>query len=110
MHRFYWDGVAQMGRMIRCFRSDGVRRAVMAGKVHKVAMYQPWRLLRLLPDWRIPAVLVSCRAATTSDDTLLLGIIEEFAAEGHSLRFRPGPLPGVACAFRSVDPSCADRP
>src|SRR5262245_32852098 len=29
-HRFYWAGVARMGRMIRCFRREGVRRVVMA--------------------------------------------------------------------------------
>jgi DUF1009 family protein len=27
--RFYWAGVARLGRMIRCFKRAGVRRAVM---------------------------------------------------------------------------------
>ena len=45
---FYWAGVARLGRMIRCFKREGVTRLVMAGKVHKIRMHQPWPLLRLL--------------------------------------------------------------
>src|SRR6266568_2687091 len=29
--RFYWVGVARLGRMIRCFQREGVASAVMAG-------------------------------------------------------------------------------
>src|SRR5882762_4548228 len=50
--RFYWAGVAHLGRMIRCFQREGVASAVMAGKVTKAVMHTPWRLLTLLPDWR----------------------------------------------------------
>src|SRR5215471_9704940 len=50
--RFYWAGIARLGRMIRCFKHEGVRRAVMAGKVTKARMHTPLRWLRLLPDWR----------------------------------------------------------
>src|SRR5438876_342750 len=28
--RFYWTGIAQLGRTIRCFKREGVERAVMA--------------------------------------------------------------------------------
>src|SRR5689334_10727764 len=50
--RFHWAGVAKLGRMIRCFRREGVRRVVMAGKIHKTAMHAPWRFFRYWPDWR----------------------------------------------------------
>src|SRR3954466_4808215 len=52
-HRFYWTGVARLGRMIRCFKREGVRRVVMAGKVRKTRMHTPLRWLRLIPDWRM---------------------------------------------------------
>ena len=53
VHRFYWARPTQMGRMIRCFKSEGVEQIVMAGKVHKAnILHQPWKLLTLLPDWR----------------------------------------------------------
>src|SRR2546423_5156018 len=49
---FYWTGLAKIGRTIRCFRKEGVRQVVMAGKIHKTNLFVPWRILRLLPDWR----------------------------------------------------------
>jgi UDP-2,3-diacylglucosamine hydrolase len=79
--RFYWTGVARMGRMIRCFKREGVRRAVMAGKVTKVRMHTPLRWLRLLPDWRTLRFWYT-RRPDNRDDTLLLGLIDEFAADG----------------------------
>ena len=32
--RFYWTGLAKLGRMIRCFKREGVQQIVMAGKIH----------------------------------------------------------------------------
>jgi DUF1009 family protein len=78
----YWAGVARLGRIIRCFKHAGVERLVMAGKIHKVTMHRPWRLLRLLPDWRTLRFWYNRRRASNSDDHLLLGIIDEFAADG----------------------------
>src|SRR5260370_36530097 len=52
--RFYWTGVARLGRMIRCFKREKVQRLVMAGKITKAGMDSPWRWLSLLPDWRNP--------------------------------------------------------
>jgi DUF1009 family protein len=80
--RFYWTRVAQLGRMIRCFKREGVRRAVMAGKVHKAAvLHKPWKLLSLLPDLRMLRFWFRQRS-NNNDDTLLLSIIDEFARDG----------------------------
>ncbi len=48
---FHWAGLAGLGRWIRLFSATGVRRAIMAGYVHKSVMYGRFRLLKLLPDW-----------------------------------------------------------
>ncbi len=80
--RFYWTGVAQLGRMIRCFKRAGVTRAVMAGKVHKVVMHTPWRWLSLVPDWRMLRFWYSRSRRDNRDDSVLLGVIAEFAADG----------------------------
>jgi DUF1009 family protein len=80
--RFYWSGVARLGRMIRCFRREGVRRIVMAGKIHKTAMHTPWRILRLWPDWRMVRFWLKRPRRDNKDDTLLLALIDEFAADG----------------------------
>lgn len=80
--RFYWAGVAHLGRMIRCFRREKVRRVVMAGKVHKTVMHTPWRILRLWPDWRMIKAWYGGRFKDNKDDSLLLGVIAEFETEG----------------------------
>ncbi len=79
----YWTGVARLGRMIRCFKRAGVERLVLAGKIHKTnVMHRPWRVLSLLPDWRTVRFWYNRQRASNSDDHLLLGIIDEFAADG----------------------------
>lgn len=81
VNRFYWTGVAHLGRMIRLFRKEGIDCVVMAGKVQKSVMYSPWRLLRLLPDWRFASMWMS-KLGDRRDDSVLLMIIEEFRRDG----------------------------
>jgi len=80
--RFYWSRLGALGRMIRCFKQEGVRQVVMAGKIGKGAMFTPWRLLRYFPDWRGLRFFYSRARRDNRDDSLLLGVIEEFAADG----------------------------
>jgi DUF1009 family protein len=80
--RFYWAGVARLGRMIRCFKAEGVERVAMAGKIAKTVMHTPWRFVRLWPDWRTLRFWYTRKRRDNRDDSLLLGIIAEFAADG----------------------------
>jgi DUF1009 family protein len=82
--KFYWTRPAQLGRMIRCFRREGVERAVMAGKYHKAAvMHKPWKWLTLLPDWRTMRVwFFSQTRRDNRDNTILQAVIDEFASDG----------------------------
>jgi len=82
VHRFYWTGLGKMGRTIRIFRKEGVRQIVMAGKIHKTSLFQPWRVLRLMPDWRTIRFWWRRSRRDNKDDTLLLSLIDEFATEG----------------------------
>ncbi len=89
-HDFRWSGLAKFGRAIRYFQRHGVTDATMAGKVHKVVLFQPWRWFRHLPDFRtirmfIPHFLT--RRKDCRDDSLLTAICDEFAREG--IRFGP---------------------
>lgn len=80
---FAWSGVAQLGRMIRLFHSFGVRRLVMAGKVFKAnIIYAPWRVFSLLPDLRMVQFWYSKSKPDNRDDSILLGIINEFRKDG----------------------------
>jgi DUF1009 family protein len=80
--RFYWSGIARLGRMIRCFKREGIERVVMAGKVTKAVMHTPWRLLSLLPDWRTLRMWYLQPRRDNRDDSVLLGVIAEFARDG----------------------------
>jgi UDP-2,3-diacylglucosamine hydrolase len=80
--RFYWTRLAALGRPIRCFKREGVRRWTMAGKVFKTRMFSPARLFTLLPDLRMIRFYFFRRRRDNADDTLTLGIIDEFARDG----------------------------
>jgi hypothetical protein len=89
-HDFRWIGLAKMGRAIRYFKRHGVTEVMMAGKIHKTLLFQPWMWLRALPDWRtlkaaLPHFLT--RRKDCRDDSLLRTIVAEFAADG--IRFSP---------------------
>jgi hypothetical protein len=80
--RFHVVSVSRLGKMIRCFQRAGVRQAVMAGKITKTVMHTPWRWLSLLPDWRTLRFWYARSRPDNRDDSLLLGVIEEFARDG----------------------------
>jgi len=83
VHRFHWAGPVQMGRMIRLFKREGVRRLVMAGKVQKAnLMHRPWRIFTLLPDLRTLRWWFGRRRRDNRDDSILLSLIAEFARDG----------------------------
>ena len=79
--RFYWTRLGALGRPIRCFRREGVRRWTMAGKVFKVRIFSAGRWFTLLPDLRMLRFWLRPRR-DNADDTLLTGIIGEFARDG----------------------------
>ena len=82
--RFFWARIGQLGRMIRCFRKAGVRRAVMAGKVQKAnILHKPWKAITLVPDARlVVAWLRHRRQRDNRDDSVMLSFIDEFARDG----------------------------
>jgi DUF1009 family protein len=85
-----WCGMAKLGAAIRFFRRHGVCDAAMAGKVHKVKMFQPWMLLKHLPDWEALKTFwphFIGHRADRKDDTLLGTLVDAFAR--HGVDFRP---------------------
>ncbi len=84
--RFHWAGLSKMGRVIRCFKGDGVREIVMAGKIQKVRLNTPYRLWNLLPDWRTFSWYFFRNRKDNRDDSLLLSVIAEFARDDLTFR------------------------
>ncbi len=77
-HAYFETPLARVGRAIRLFKRKQVQRVVMAGKIEKTVLFQPWRILRLLPDWRTIHMWFCYATQNRKDDTLLLAVIKEF--------------------------------
>lgn len=82
VHRFYWTRVASLGRPIRCFLREGVRRWTMAGKIFKASMFAPWRYFQFLPDWKMIRFWFFRKRPDNSDDNLSLALMDEFIRVG----------------------------
>ncbi|MEX0718230.1 MAG: UDP-2,3-diacylglucosamine diphosphatase LpxI [Planctomycetaceae bacterium] len=74
--------LARVGRAIRLFKKAGVSTAVMAGKIEKTVLFHPFRILRLLPDWRTLHMWFTYARRDKKDDTLLMAVIREFGRDG----------------------------
>jgi DUF1009 family protein len=102
---FEWVGLAKIGQVIRFFRRHGVTQATMAGKVHKVLLYERgawWR--HLLPDWEGAKTFYPhfvSRKKSQQDDSLLGAIVEAFHRAGIAMKpatdFVPELLVELAC-------------
>ena len=74
--------LARIGLAIRHFKRRGITRAVMAGKIEKRILFDPFRILRLMPDLRTLHMWYSYARENRKDDTILLAVIREFARDG----------------------------
>jgi UDP-2,3-diacylglucosamine hydrolase len=87
---FRWFGLGRLGSVIRPFKRHGITEATMAGKLHKRIMFQPWFLVRSVPDLRTMRAFAPhflTRKRNCKDDSLMGTAVNLFAAEG--IRFAP---------------------
>lgn len=81
-HSFRTVPLARIGLAIRHFKRRRVERAVMAGKIEKRVLFDPFRVLRLMPDLRTLHMWYHYARENRKDDTILLAVIREFARDG----------------------------
>lgn len=81
-HSFRTLPLARIGGAIRHFRKRGVEQAVMAGKIEKRILFDPFRIIRLMPDLRTLHMWYHYARENRKDDTILLAVIREFARDG----------------------------
>ncbi len=89
-HNYCESGVARLGSQISYFRKHGVRRAVMAGKLHKTILFRRFYWLRNLPDWRFVRTFYPhfiTRTKNRNDDAMLTAVVEAYAQDG--IKFAP---------------------
>ena len=87
---FDWIGIGGIGKAIRHFQRWGVTEATMAGKVHKVLLYQPGWWLKHRPDWKTIRAFSPqwfFGSGDRKDDTLLQTVVAAFARDG--ITFEP---------------------
>ncbi|HKQ51326.1 MAG TPA: UDP-2,3-diacylglucosamine diphosphatase LpxI [Pyrinomonadaceae bacterium] len=76
--RVVWVGIGQLGKMIRFFKREGVRQAIMAGQVKHVQIFSG-----ALPDMRMLKMLL--RLPRRNTDALIGAVADESASEGIEL-------------------------
>jgi len=80
----HWIKLAQLGKLIRCLKSEGVTRAVMAGGLTKSKMYSRFPFLKYRPDWRGISLFYK-RVKDRDDHTILSAVAEELDKDGIEL-------------------------
>jgi DUF1009 family protein len=76
--RVEWIGVAQLGKLIRFFKREGVERAIMAGQVKHVQIFSG-----ALPDLRMIKTIL--RLPRRNTDALIGAVADELKSEGIEL-------------------------
>lgn len=87
---FEWVGLTRLSATMRFFRRHQVHNATMAGKLHKVVLFQRGRWWRQLPDLKTILTFLPhfvTRRKDCRDDSLLGTVVAAFAREG--IRFGP---------------------
>ena len=95
---FRWMGLGRFGSAIRYFKRHGVSEATVAGKIHKVVPFKPWRWLVHRPDLRTIRMFAPhflTRRKDCKDDTLMRAVVDEFASEGIRLAPATDYAPGL---------------
>jgi UDP-2,3-diacylglucosamine hydrolase len=78
-------GVARLGEAIRFFQRHSITRATMAGKIHKVLLFQRFYWLSHFPDWEFVRTFYPhfiTKTCDRNDDTMLGTICNAFARRG----------------------------
>jgi DUF1009 family protein len=81
-----WFGVCKLGGMQRYFRSQGVDRVCLAGKLFKDRiLFHGWGWIQHVPDWECIRTMIGpwfSRNGSTTDDSLLGAVVSSFERQG----------------------------
>ena len=79
---FSTAGVLQIGKWIRILRRAKIEETVMVGRVGKARMYEPFRILRQLPDLRAALLYYRRLRFDRRSHVLLSAVADELATSG----------------------------
>lgn len=82
--RFYWVGIAQMGRLIGILKKEGVTNAVMAGGIAKANVFAKFMNVNFMPDLRTVNLIYKV-IKDRQDHSILGAIADELSKDGIEL-------------------------
>ncbi|MBA2117577.1 LpxI family protein [Bremerella alba] len=80
-----WVGLGQLGKVKRHFQTHQAAEATMAGKIHKIHLFDRGAVWKHRPDWfcfKTFAPQLLWGSKDRKDDTLLLAIVNRFESSG----------------------------
>ena len=80
-----WVGVLRMNKWIRVLRAGGCSEAIMVGRVQKSQMYDRWRYLRYVPDWRTVKLWFTVLRYDKRPYSVLQAVVNELSSAGVQL-------------------------
>jgi DUF1009 family protein len=83
--QFTWVGILRLGQWIRVLKSRGCSQAIMVGRVNKIQLYDRWRYLRYIPDWRTAWLFWKIIRRDKRPQAILQALVDELAAAGITL-------------------------
>lgn len=91
---FQQVGVLRVGSWCRLLRKANVQHAIMVGRVDKAKlMYDPWRMLRHMPDWRTLVAWYKHLRHDKRSHAVLSVIADELGKSGIQLLDSTAPIP-----------------
>ncbi len=82
---FKWVGILRPNQWIRLLREQGCHEAIMVGRVQKGQLYDRWRYLRYIPDWRAIRLFWRAIRRDKRPQAILQAIVDELSAQGITL-------------------------
>ncbi|HEX4124296.1 MAG TPA: UDP-2,3-diacylglucosamine diphosphatase LpxI [Tepidisphaeraceae bacterium] len=83
--QFAWVGILRLGKWIRFLKSRGCTEAIMVGRVNEVQLYDRWRYLRYIPDWRTVVLFWKIIRRDKRSQAILQALVDELASAGITL-------------------------
>jgi DUF1009 family protein len=82
---FSWAGITRVGSWIRRLRAGGCTEAIMVGRVRKATMYDPFAVLRYIPDYTTARMWWDRLRKDKRPNAVLLAVIDALGSRGIQL-------------------------
>ena len=82
---FAWAGILRLNKWIGVLKAHGCREAIMVGRVQKAKIYDRWRMLRYIPDYRTVRMWFGTIRHDKRPTAILMAVAGELQTAGITL-------------------------